>query len=232
MVPVNRSALPAPEVKADVVEAMFDRIAPRYDLINRIITLGLDVRWRRRAVAALGLPRGSAVADLACGTGDFCNELLRSGHRPTGYDFSQRMLDMARTAAPLRRADILDLPLEVASVDGVTCGFALRNVTDIDRCLAEMTRVIRPGGRVAILEVAVPSNPILRAGHSLYFRHVVPLIGGLLSDRRAYRYLPSSTAYLPPPERLLDMMRRAGFERVRRERLGLGAAQLLLGTRS
>jgi demethylmenaquinone methyltransferase / 2-methoxy-6-polyprenyl-1,4-benzoquinol methylase len=229
---MTRASLPAPEVKADVVEAMFDRIAPRYNAINRIITFGLDVRWRRRAVAALGLPRGSSVADLACGTGDFCNELLRGGQRAMGFDFSERMLAMAHTAAPLQRADILDLPLPAASVDGVTCGFALRNVTDIGRCLAEMARVIRPGGRVAILEVAVPSNPLIRAGHSLYFRQVVPLIGGLLSDRSAYRYLPSSAAYLPTPERLLGMLSRAGFEHVHRERLGLGAAQLLLGTRS
>ena len=228
---MNRSPLPAPEVKAAAVEAMFDRIAPRYDVVNRIITFGLDVRWRRRAVAALALPHDSLVADLACGTGDFCNELLRSGQRAIGFDLSQRMLDMAHTAAPLHRADILDLPLDTASVDGVTCGFALRNVTDIGRCLAEMARVIRPGGRVAILEVAVPSNSLLRAAHSLYFGHAVPLIGGLLSDRGAYRYLPSSTAYLPPPERLLEMLRAAGFEGIRRQRLGLGAAQLLLGTR-
>jgi demethylmenaquinone methyltransferase/2-methoxy-6-polyprenyl-1,4-benzoquinol methylase len=232
VVTLNRSPLPAPEVKADVVEAMFDRIAPRYDLVNRLMTFGLDIRWRRRAVAALALRQGSLVADLACGTGDFCNELQRAGHRAVGYDFSQRMLDMSRTTAPLHRADILALPLDDASIDGVTCGFALRNVTDIDRCFAEMARVVRPGGRVAILEVATPRNPLVRAAHGLYFRHVVPLIGGLLSDRRAYRYLPSSTAYLPAPDELLARLERAGFTDVRRETLGLGAAQLVLGTRS
>lgn len=214
------------------MQSMFDRIAPRYDLINRILTGGLDTGWRRRTVAALDLPPGSRVADLACGTGMLCEELLRAGHRPTGFDSSQGMLDRARTRAPLVRADILELPLADGEMDGVTCGFALRNVTDLRTCFAEMVRVLRPGGRAALLEVAEPEQALLRRLHRVYFWRVAPAVGGLLSDRSAYRYLPRSTAYLPPPHALLDLLSEAGFVSPRREALGLGAAQLLTATRA
>jgi len=213
---------------------MFDRIAGRYDLLNRVLTLGQDVRWRRRAIRELGLPPGSRVVDLACGTGDFCRDLESTGYAVTGYDFSARMLEVAatRTTATLVRADILDLPISDGWAAGATCGFALRNVVDIDACFGEMARIVRPGGRVAILEVAEPVRPRLRCLHRLYFRRLVPMIGGLLSDRDAYRYLPESTAYLPPPARLLGALRVAGFADARRVSLGLGGVQLLVGTRS
>ncbi|MFN2581153.1 MAG: ubiquinone/menaquinone biosynthesis methyltransferase, partial [Candidatus Dormibacteria bacterium] len=197
--------LPDSSEKARDVEAMFDRIADRYDVLNRVLTLGLDVRWRRRTVRALDLARGGLVVDLACGTGDLCDELQRSGFRAIGVDIAARMLARAHTRAPLMRADILRLPLRDGSVDGVTCGFALRNVTDIGRCFAESARVLRAGGRVGFLEVAQPQSRVLRFGHALYFDHVVPFIGGLLSDRQAYRYLPASAVYLPDGPTLIQM---------------------------
>jgi demethylmenaquinone methyltransferase/2-methoxy-6-polyprenyl-1,4-benzoquinol methylase len=210
---------------------MFDRVAGRYDVLNRALTFGMDVGWRRRAVRSLGLPSGAFVLDIACGTGDFCRELSGAGYRTVGIDFAYGMLRAARTDAALVQADALALPIADGAVDGITCGFALRNVTDLGALVAEMARVVRPGGRLAILEVAEPSNPLLRAGHTVYFDHVVPLVGGLVSDRAAYRYLPRSVAYLPPPTELVAMIRAAGFGRVARVGLSGGVAQLLTGGR-
>ncbi|MCI0633683.1 MAG: ubiquinone/menaquinone biosynthesis methyltransferase [Actinobacteria bacterium] len=210
---------------------MFDRIADRYDLVNRVMTFGLDVGWRRRAVRELRLPGGSLVADLACGTGDLCNELLDAGYRAVGLDFSHGMLVRATTAAPLAEADVLRLPLADASVDGATCGFALRNVTELADLFAETARVLRSRGRAVFLEAGEPDRGPLRAGHALYFKRIVPLIGGAISDREAYRYLPASMAYLPAPGRLVEMLQEGGFDGVERISLTAGAAQLLLGTR-
>lgn len=224
--------LPSGEDKVRAVRTMFDAIAPRYDLVNRIMTFGMDVGWRRRAVASMGLPGDSLVLDLACGTGDLCRELEAQGHRVVGFDLSLGMLRAAKTSAPLVQADILRLPLASGCADGITCGFALRNVADMARLFEEMGRVLRPGGRVAILEVATPDAALLRAGHRFYFHKVVPLIGGLLSDRSAYRYLPRSAAYMPPRDELLAMMRRRGFDDAASRPLGGGAAQLITATRS
>lgn len=228
----TRTDLPTGDDKARAVETMFDRIAPRYDRLNRLLTFRLDVGWRRRTVRALDLAPGALVLDLACGTGDLCRDLAAGGLRPVGVDFSAGMLAAARTDAPLVRADALRLPLPDAAVDGVTCGFALRNFVSLEPFLAECARVLRPGGRVALLDVSEPESRILRAGHHVYFRKIVPFVGGLLSDRAAYSYLPASTAYLPASAELLAMMRAAGLDDVRREVLGLGAAQLLVGTRA
>jgi demethylmenaquinone methyltransferase/2-methoxy-6-polyprenyl-1,4-benzoquinol methylase len=210
---------------------MFDRISTRYDLVNRVMTFGMDVGWRRRAVRELRLPGGALVADLACGTGDLCDELLTGGYRAVGFDFSHGMLRNAGTSAPLVEADALRLPLPDGGVDGATCGFALRNVTEVTALFAETARVLRPGGRVAFLETSQPDGRLLRAGHAVYFKRIVPLIGGALSDRDAYRYLPRSMAYLPEPARLLSMLADAGFAGVERIALGGGVAQLLVGTR-
>jgi demethylmenaquinone methyltransferase/2-methoxy-6-polyprenyl-1,4-benzoquinol methylase len=210
---------------------MFDRISTRYDLVNRVMTFGMDVGWRRRAVRELRLPGGALVADLACGTGDLCDELLTGGYRAVGFDFSHGMLRNAGTSAPLVEADALRLPLADGGVDGATCGFALRNVTEVTALFAESARVLRPGGRVAFLETSEPDGRLLRAGHAVYFKRIVPLIGGALSDRDAYRYLPRSMAYLPEPARLLSMLADAGFAGVERIALGGGVAQLLVGTR-
>ena len=224
--------LPEGEAKARAVRGMFDAIATRYDLVNRVMTFGMDVGWRRRAVGELRLPGGALVADLACGTGDLCGELLRSGYRAVGFDFSHGMLTSAATAAPLVEADVLRLPLADASVDGTTCGFALRNVVDLAGFFAETARVVRPGGRVSFLEASEPDGRLMRAGHSIYFRRVVPLIGGALSDRAAYTYLPESMAYLPASGSMVAMVRAAGFPDAERIALSGGIAQLFVGTRA
>jgi demethylmenaquinone methyltransferase/2-methoxy-6-polyprenyl-1,4-benzoquinol methylase len=224
------NGLPGPSEKARVVRGMFDRISSRYDLVNRVMTFGMDVGWRRRAVAALRLPGGALVADLACGTGDLCDELISGGYRAVGFDFSHGMLLNAGTGAPLVEADVLRLPLADASVDGATCGFALRNVTELAALFGETARVLRPGGRVTFLETSEPDRRLVRAGHAVYFKRIVPLIGGVLSDKEAYRYLPRSMGYLPEPGRLLWMLDDAGFTELERLQLGGGVAQLLVGT--
>jgi demethylmenaquinone methyltransferase/2-methoxy-6-polyprenyl-1,4-benzoquinol methylase len=230
--PIDAEHLPEGDAKAVAVQAMFDRIAPRYDLVNRIMTFRLDVGWRRQTVRALRLPMGSRVLDLACGTGDLCRELERASLRPIGIDFSFGMLSQARAHVPLVQGDALRLPVADAIIDGVTCGFALRNFVDLGAFFAELARVVRPHGHVALLEVAEPRSRVLHFGHGLYFGRVVPRIGGLLSDDSAYRYLPKSVAYLPTPDVMLDMLRATGFEAVDRRTLSGGIAQLIVGTRS
>jgi demethylmenaquinone methyltransferase/2-methoxy-6-polyprenyl-1,4-benzoquinol methylase len=225
-------SLPQGEEKVRAVRGLFDAIAPRYDLVNRVMTFGLDIGWRRRTVAALSLPAGSLVFDLACGTGDLCRELGAASYAPVGFDLSWGMLAAAKTPAPLVQADVLRLPVRDGVADGITCGFALRNVVSLSDLFDECARVLRQGGRVAFLEVAEPRSRVLRFGHGLYFRRVVPLIGGLLSDRQAYRYLPRSTAYLPSPDEVTGLLLRSGFGDVRRRLLGLGAAQVIVGTRA
>ena len=223
--------LPRGAEKRAAVTSMFDAIAPRYDLVNRIMTFRLDVRWRRHGVSALGLPPGACVLDLACGTGDFCDDLDRGGLRPVGIDLSAGMLAHARTDAPLVNGDVLTLPIPDSSVDGVTCGFALRNLIDLPCFFRELARVLRPGGRIALLEVSEPENRLLRVGHRFYFGRVVPLIGGLLSDRAAYRYLPRSVAYLPPTDEILAELAAAGFVQAERRPLTGGISQLFVATR-
>jgi len=228
---VRDGGLPQGKEKARRVRDMFDAIAGRYDLVNRVMTFGMDVGWRRRAVRELRLPGGALVADLACGTGDLCRELSRDGYRAIGFDFSLGMLAKATTDVPLAQADVLRLPLADRSIDGATCGFALRNVVDLGAFFAETARVVRPGGRISLLEASQPDGPVMRAGHAVYFRRVVPMIGGLLSDREAYAYLPKSMAYLPPAPEMVAALREAGFADAERVQLSGGIAQLLAGTR-
>jgi demethylmenaquinone methyltransferase / 2-methoxy-6-polyprenyl-1,4-benzoquinol methylase len=223
--------LPQGEEKARAVRSMFDAIAPRYDLVNRVMTFRMDVGWRRRTIRELSVPLGSRVLDLACGTGDFCRELAQRGFVPIGVDFSWGMLAAARADVPLVQADALCLPVPDRSVEGVTCGFALRNFVELEPFFAELGRVVRRHGRIALLEVAEPANPLLRAGHGVYFGKVVPVIGKLLSDGAAYRYLPKSVAYLPPAGTMLKMIETAGFRDVRRELLSGGITQLIVATR-
>jgi demethylmenaquinone methyltransferase / 2-methoxy-6-polyprenyl-1,4-benzoquinol methylase len=225
--------LPEPDEKSRVVEEMFDRIAPRYDALNRVLTFRMDVRWRDIAVETLQLRPGARVLDLATGTGDLCRTVQGAGGAPVGADFSFGMLRAARAGgAPLVRADALRLPFGDASFDALTCGFALRNFVALPPVFAECARVLRVGARIALLDVAEPAHPLLRAGHNVWFRHVVPFVGGLVSDRDAYRYLPASTAYLPGTGELFAMLASAGFVECSRRPLGLGAAQLVTGRRA
>lgn len=214
-----------------MVRNMFDAIAPRYDLVNRIMTFRLDVRWRRRAVRDLRLPKGSLVLDLAAGTGDLCIDLRRAGLTPVSMDLSYGMLANDRSGAPRAQADILRLPVPDSSVDGIICGFALRNLVDLDQFFVECARVIRPGGRVALLDVGIPHNRLVRFGNDIYFGKIVPRIGALLSDGPAYRYLPKSVAYLPERSVLVEKLRSAGFADATHNQLSGGLTQLMVGTR-
>ena len=223
--------LPQGDEKAKVVQNMFDAIAPRYDLVNRIMTFRLDTRWRKLAVRKLALSRGARVLDLASGTGDLCVDLRKAGLHPLSFDMSFGMLAADHSNAPRVQADILRLPIASESVDGVTCGFALRNLVDLNVFFHEIARVTKSGGRIALLDVSTPTNPIIRWGNSVYFGKVVPRIGGLLSNRAAYNYLPKSVAYLPAPAQLVDMLQAAGFEHVRHEQLSGGLTQLMHATK-
>ena len=223
--------LPTGEEKRTTVTAMFDRVAPSYDRLNRLISLGQDRRWRRHAIYALAARPGDRVLDLACGTGDLCRELAAAGCHPIGFDLSPGMLDHARVVAPLVLADALQLPVPDACADGITCGFALRNFTDLAAFATECVRVLRPGGRVSLLDAAEPTGTLARVGHSIWFRHAVPRIGGLLGDGAAYRYLPASTAYLPNPTAIVDLFTDAGLVQVQRRTFTGGAVQLITGRR-
>ena len=230
--PALDQPLPQGDDKGPAVQAMFDTIAPRYDLVNRIMTFRLDVRWRRIAIRTLALPPGSRLVDLATGTGDFCRELAEKGHRSIGADFSFGMLSNARTDELLVQADGAQMPFATGSLDGLTCGFALRNFVELGAVFDEIGRIVRPGGRIALLDASAPDNPIVKAVHGVYFGKAVPFIGGMLSDKRAYGYLPRSLSYLPPRDELLDRLRAAGFINVNHKQLTLGAAQLITATRA
>lgn len=228
----DTETLPEGAEKARMVRNMFDAIAPRYDLVNRIMTFRLDVRWRRRAIRDLKLPRGSLVLDLASGTGDLCVDLRKAGHIPISMDLSYGMLANDRSGAPRAQADILRLPVPDSSVDGIMCGFALRNLVDLNAFFTECARALRPGGRVSLLDVGVPHNPLIRAGNNIYFGKIVPRIGALLSDGPAYRYLPRSVAYLPQRQELLRMLQQAGFSDATHHQLSGGLTQLMTGTKN
>jgi demethylmenaquinone methyltransferase/2-methoxy-6-polyprenyl-1,4-benzoquinol methylase len=223
--------LPEGEQKVQAVRQMFDAIAPRYDMVNRIMTFRLDVRWRKKAVKRLALPAGSTVIDLAAGTGDLCIDLAKAGILPISFDLSYGMLAADRSGSPRVQADILRLPLPDGSVDGATCGFALRNLLELPAFFAELARVVRPGGRIALLDVGVPHNRVIRWGNNIYFGKVVPKIGAMLSDGAAYRYLPKSVAYLPSREEMVAMLREAGFTDATHQQLSGGLTQLMVGTR-
>lgn len=224
--------LPEGSDKERAVREMFDAIAPRYDFVNRVMSFGLDRIWRHATVAALMLMPAERVLDVACGTGDLCRELAAAGYEPIGIDLSTVMLHHARTTAPLLQGDGLRLPFPDGALDGAVSGFALRNVTDLAALFAELARVVRPGGRIGLLDASTPTQPVLRAGHGLYFNHMVPRIGALLSDPAAYRYLPKSMAYLPPAPAMVEQLTAAGFYAVEHRELSGGITQLLTATRA
>jgi demethylmenaquinone methyltransferase/2-methoxy-6-polyprenyl-1,4-benzoquinol methylase len=201
----------------DAVRTMFDRIAPFYDAMNRLMTAGLDLRWRRLAAAAVVKP-GDRGLDAACGTGDFAIADLRAGAREVvGVDFAPRMLDRARrksAAVEWVQADLLALPFPDASFDAATVGFGVRNLADLERGLGELRRVLRPGGRLAVLEITRPRG-LLRPFFSIWFERLVPLAGRVLPGGRAYSYLPASVRRFPPAEELVELLTRTGFTGVR-----------------
>lgn len=228
--------------RAAYVATMFGQIAPRYDLLNRVMTGGQDRRWRAITVAETRLRAGEAALDVATGTGDLAFALARvagpRGH-VVGIDFTEAMLDLARakgrpgTAAPeFRHADALDLPFADGSFDAVTIGFGLRNVTDVPLALREMQRVLRPGGRAVCLEITKPRVPLLAAGFYAYFDHVVPLLGAVLNgSREAYTYLPFSLRPFPDAPALRRMMLEAGFQSVHMRLLNFGTIAIHVGLR-
>jgi demethylmenaquinone methyltransferase / 2-methoxy-6-polyprenyl-1,4-benzoquinol methylase len=200
----------------DAVRRMFDRIAPVYDAMNRLMTAGLDRRWRRLTAEAVVLP-GDRVLDACCGTGDLALACARAGGRVTGLDFSERMLDRARRKAKAVewvRGDALALPFGDASFDVATVGFGVRNLDDLPRGLSELRRVLRPGGRIGVLEITRPRG-LLAPFYRLWFDGIVPLLGRALPGGSAYAYLPASVRRFPGPEDLAALLRAAGFEDVR-----------------
>jgi len=200
----------------DAVRSMFDRIAPVYDAMNRVMTAGLDRRWRR-LTAGGGVRPGDRVLDGACGTGDLAVADAKAGGAVTGLDFSERMLERARRKAPALEflaGDLLALPFEDGSFDAATVGFGVRNVADLERCLAELRRVLSPGGRLGILEITQPRG-ILRPFFNLWFDRVVPVLGRALPGGAAYTYLPASVKRFPGPDALKELLERAGFSDVR-----------------
>jgi demethylmenaquinone methyltransferase/2-methoxy-6-polyprenyl-1,4-benzoquinol methylase len=211
---------------------MFDAIAPRYDLINRLMTFGLDQAWRRATIEALALPTGALVLDLACGTGDLSRLAQRAGFRVIGADLSAGMLAANGTGTPLVESESSVLPFPDGAFDGIVCGYALRNFTDLAQSLADMARILRPGGRLAVLEVDAPASRVLRSGYNVWFNKVVPVLGGALSDKDAYRYLPRSVAYLPAAPVLRTMLVEAGFATVGIRPLAGGLSQLVMATRA
>ena len=216
----------------DGVRTMFDRIAPVYDLMNRLMSAGLDQRWRRMTADAVVRP-GDRVLDACCGTGDLALAGQSAGGDVTGLDFSERMLDRARLKSSTiewLRGDLLELPFEDAAFDAATVGFGVRNVADLPRGLSELARVLRPGGRLAILEITQPRG-LLRPFYRLWFDGLVPLAGKLLPGGSAYSYLPASVRRFPGPDELAGLLERTGFQDVRYGLLGGGIVALHTGER-
>jgi demethylmenaquinone methyltransferase / 2-methoxy-6-polyprenyl-1,4-benzoquinol methylase len=220
-------------LQPDAVRGMFDRIAPVYDAMNRVMTAGLDRSWRRLAVEAVVQP-GDRVLDACCGTGDLALAAEREGGVVTGLDFSPAMLVRARRKSETVawvEGDVLALPFADGSFDAATVGFGVRNVADLDAGLGELRRVLRPGGRLAILEITQPRGA-LRPFFSLWFDRVVPLLGKVLPGGRAYTYLPASVRRFPGAEELAARLERDGFERVRFRLLGGSIVALHVAVRT
>src|SRR6476660_5004343 len=227
---------------AGQVNRMFDRVAGRYDALNSVMTAGLHHRWRQRAADRAELSPGDSALDVCCGTGDLALALagrVSPGGHVIGCDFSEPMLDLAREKAHGRAAeavrfewaDALSLPYDAGRFDAVTVGFGVRNLADLDRGLREMARVLRPGGRMVVLEITQPVRPPLSVFYSLWFDRVVPLLGSFSSNPEAYSYLPESVRSFPSPRRLAEKMDQAGFERIRYTVLAGGIIAIHSGLR-
>jgi demethylmenaquinone methyltransferase/2-methoxy-6-polyprenyl-1,4-benzoquinol methylase len=219
---------------------MFDRISGRYDAMNSVMSAGLHHRWRARTADVAGVAAGDAALDVCCGTGDLALELRRRvgpAGRVVGLDFSAPMLELAARKSVAAGAEVewvegnaLELPFDDASFDAATVGFGVRNVADVSRGIHEMARVVRPGGRVAILEITTPQRPPLKWFYSVWFDRIVPLLGTVAGDREAYTYLPSSVRRFPPAHELAALMHEAGLRDVRYVILAGGIVAIHWGT--
>ncbi len=226
--------------KAQKVQEMFDSIAGRYDLLNRILSMGVDRGWRTQATKEVLANNPKDVLDVATGTGDFALTIkkLSPNSRVTGSDFAVNMLEIARTKAaaqglqiPFEQGDALNLPYTDESFDAISCSFGFRNFADFRKGLQEFKRVLRPGGRCVILEFPPPPDNLLGQVYNLYFRHVLPFIGGVVSGKpEAYKYLPESVIAFPKPESLRDLMLEVGFE-TRFTVLSAGLAAIHVGVK-
>jgi demethylmenaquinone methyltransferase/2-methoxy-6-polyprenyl-1,4-benzoquinol methylase len=235
-------AEPAGIQRADVWR-MFDRIAPTYDLVNRLLSFGLDIRWRKKVATHMPGERDMVLLDLATGTGDQVISLVQTGRftEAVGMDMSAGMLEKGREkVAQLQLSDTItmldgdatNMPLADGRFDAVTISFGIRNVVHVERALAEMCRVLKPGGRAIILEFSLPESALVRAGHLFYLRHILPLVGGLVSgDRDAYRYLNTTIEAFPYGAAFCDLMTGAGFKSATPHRLTLGVATIYVGVR-
>jgi ubiquinone/menaquinone biosynthesis methyltransferases len=242
--PGAAAALPPPDEKHSYVRDMFDAIAPRYDLLNSLLSARMHHHWRRVAADQAALKPGDSALDVCTGTGDLAFELARrvgGKGRVVGTDFSRPMLQIGDrkkaqrglTGVSMALADTQALPFPADSFDAVTVGFGIRNVADIQKGIAEMARVARPGGRVVILEFNQPTNPVFAALYRWYSFTVLPFLGGLVSGRRsAYEYLPSSVAAFHSREAIAEMMRHAGLTDVRVTDLVFGTVAIHRGVKA
>lgn len=227
--------------KGENIRQMFGAIAPRYDFLNRLLSLGIDRRWRKRAVGMLKYREGSRILDVATGTGDVALEIARttpSSVKITGADFCQEMVELGRSKVAtspysgridFQVAPCEDLPFKDNTFDSITIAFGIRNVVDRDLGLAEMWRVLRPGGRIVILEISTPRSPLFRQGYYFYFRRILPMIGGMFSRYNAYKYLPDSVLKFPSREEFSRMMLAAGFSAIQVHDLTFGIASIYVG---
>ena len=228
--------------KKEKIEQMFNDIAPSYDRLNHLMSLGIDNIWRKKALKEIVDGTQQQILDVACGTGDSTIAIAKAmepGGRVTGIDISAGMMEpLMRKAAhegvhdriKLLQADALQMPFEADTFHRVTCACGIRNFEDRKKGLAEFLRVLKPGGRAVILELGIPDKPFIKALYDIYFRHILPLIGGLISgNRAAYRYLPESVYAFPRPEAFCAMMERAGFHNVRHRNFTFGLCRLFIG---
>ena len=228
--------------KKEKIEQMFNDIAPSYDRLNHLMSLGIDNIWRKKALKEIVDGTQQQILDVACGTGDSTIAIAKAmepGGRVTGIDISAGMMEpLMRKAAhegvhdriKLLQADALQMPFEADSFHRVTCAFGIRNFEDRKKGLAEFLRVLKPGGKAVILELGIPDKPFIKTLYDIYFRHILPIIGGIISgNRAAYRYLPESVYAFPRPETFCAMMERAGFHNVRHRNFTFGLCRLFIG---
>lgn len=235
------SIIHKPMAKKEGIRKLFDNIAPDYDRLNHILSLNIDKGWRRKAVRELvNTSTPLNVLDVACGTGDFTIEIAQKapqGSTVTGIDLSEGMMKIGRekiaaagVQAEMVQGDCEALPYDDNTFDRISVGFGVRNFEHLELGLQEMFRVLKTDGKLVILELSVPSNPIIRWGYKLYFLKILPTIGGWISgDRGAYEYLPASVLRFPAPEKFIEMMHEAGFNEVKHQALTLGICRMYIG---